>query len=59
LLPTLERPSAGDQLDYQNNEGDDEQQMNESAQRIGANYSEQPQNQQNDKYSPEHKVPFV
>jgi hypothetical protein len=32
--------------------------MNESAQCVGADQSKQPEHKQNNKYCPEHKVPF-
>jgi hypothetical protein len=32
--------------------------VNESAQRIRANQSKQPEHKQNHKYCPEHKIPF-
>jgi hypothetical protein len=56
-LPTLERPPASDQLDYQNNEGDDEQKMNQSAANV-ADKAQKPEHDQYYNYSPEHKVPF-
>jgi hypothetical protein len=39
-------PASGDQLDYQHDQCDHQQNVNESTQRVGTDYSEQPQNEQ-------------
>ena len=55
----LQRSTAGDQLDNQNDQRDEEQQMNVGAQNVEADKSKQPKNQQNKKDGPKHKNPFV
>ena len=56
---SLQSPAALDQIDNQHDNRQDEQDMNEAAQRVGADQSKQPEDQQNDKDGPEHKVgPF-
>src|SRR6266566_9130408 len=54
----LQRSAALDQIDNQHHNRNDEQDVNESAQRIRANQSKQPEHKQNHEYCPEHKIPF-
>jgi hypothetical protein len=51
----LQRPTAANQLDNQDDHGDHEQQMNVSAENVEADETKQPENQQNNKDSPKHK----
>jgi hypothetical protein len=46
--------SAGNQLEYQSYQGQDEQQMNESTHGVAAHYPNQPQNKKNHKNCPKH-----
>lgn len=46
------------QSDRHHNEGDDQQNMNESAQRIATDQAQQPQDQENDSYRPNHLLLF-
>ena len=55
----LQRPAAADQLQNQNDQRDQQQDVDVSTQDVEADKPEQPKNQQNDKYSPKHKNPFV
>jgi hypothetical protein len=55
---SLQRPTALDQLENQHHNRNDEQDVNESAQRVGADNSKQPEHQQDHEYCPEHKIPF-
>ena len=54
-LSMLKRAPARDQLDYENNKSNDKQQVDESAQGIRSDPSEQPQNEQDKKNSPKHR----
>jgi hypothetical protein len=45
-------------LDNQHNQRNYEQDMDESAQGVGADQSEQPEHEQDHKYCPKHKIPF-
>jgi hypothetical protein len=54
----LKWPAALDQIDNQHYNRNDEQDMNESAQRVGADQPKQPEHQQDHEYCPEHKIPF-
>jgi hypothetical protein len=56
---SLQRSAPADQLQNQYDQRDQEQDMDISAQNVEADKSQQPKNQQNDKYSPKHKNPFV
>ena len=58
VVVSLQRPAALDQIDNQHYNRNDEQDMNESAQSVGADQSKQPEHQQDYKYCPEHRVPF-
>jgi hypothetical protein len=53
----LERPSTRDQINDQNHHGYDQDQVDELAAEM-ADEAEEPENQQNNKDSPEHKVSF-
>lgn len=53
----LERPSARNQVHDQDDDRDDEQQVNERAAEV-ADETEKPENQQNNKDSPQHKFSF-
>jgi hypothetical protein len=55
---SLQGTPALNQIDNQYHNGEHEQDVNESAQRVGADQSKQPEHKQDHKYSPEHKVPF-
>jgi hypothetical protein len=55
----LERSPAADQLQNENDQGNQEQKVNVSAQNVETHKAKQPQNQQNHKYSPKHKNPFI
>jgi hypothetical protein len=52
-----DRSSAGEKLENQSDDGQYEQDMNESTQRIAAYYSDQPENQQDHKDGPQHQAP--
>src|SRR5436190_5826281 len=52
---SLQRPAALDQLENQHHNRNDEQDMNESAQRVGADQPKQPEHQQDHEYCPEHR----
>jgi hypothetical protein len=56
--PILQRPTAANQLENENDERDQQQNVNVSAQNVEPNETEQPHNQQNDKDSPKHKKTF-
>jgi hypothetical protein len=56
LAPSLQRTAALDQIDNQHHDRNNEQDMNESAQRIGADESKEPKHQQDHEYCPEHKI---
>src|SRR6266496_6159281 len=59
ISSSLQWPSPLDQIDNQYHNRDDEQDVNKPAERVGADQSKQPQDQQNNKYCPEHRVvPF-
>jgi len=47
-----------DQIDNQHHNRNDEQDVNESAQRVRAYQPKQPQHQQDHEYCPQHKIPF-
>jgi hypothetical protein len=53
----LERPAAGDQIYDQDDDRDDEQQVNQRATEM-TDESEEPENQQHNKNSPEHMFSF-
>jgi hypothetical protein len=55
----LERPPAGDQLDYENDQRDDEQEVNEPAEHMKTEITEQPKHKQNDENSPKHRTSFL
>jgi hypothetical protein len=46
------------QIDNQNYNRNNEQEVNESAQCVGADQAKQPEHKQDNEYCPEHKVPF-
>jgi hypothetical protein len=50
----LQGTSAGDQLDNENHDRDDQKQVNEPAKGVGTNQTEQPENQQNHEDCPKH-----
>src|SRR5437764_14254068 len=50
----LQSPPAADEVDDQNHDRDYEQNVNESAHRVRTDQTKQPEDQQNDKYSPAH-----
>jgi hypothetical protein len=50
---------ALDQTDQNRNHSEDEQDVNESAQRVRADHAQQPENQEQNGYSPEHWNSFV
>jgi hypothetical protein len=56
-LPGSNDSSSRDKPDEKYYERNYEQDMDESSQRVGSNYSQQPKNQQNYKYCPEHLSP--
>jgi hypothetical protein len=58
IATNLQRTPALDQVDDQNHNRNNEQEMNESAQCVGADQSKQPEHQQDNKYCPEHEFPF-
>jgi hypothetical protein len=58
IEPRLERTSARDQIDDQDDDRNDEQQMDELAAKM-THEAEKPENQQNYKDGPEHKVSFL
>lgn len=51
----LQRSTAANQLDNQNNQRNQKQEVNVSAQNVEADETKQPKNQQNNKDSPKHK----
>jgi hypothetical protein len=54
----LQRATAANQLDNQDDHRDHEQEMNVGAENVETDETEQPKNQQNHKDSPKHKKPF-
>jgi hypothetical protein len=54
-MSILQRTPACDQLDNQHYQGNDKQEVNEASQSVGADQTKQPEHQQNDENSPEHK----
>jgi hypothetical protein len=59
MLSILQRPPALDEINNQHHDGDDEQYMNEAAERVRADEAEQPENKKYDEDGPEHReVPF-
>jgi hypothetical protein len=55
----LESTTALDQVDDQHDNGKHQEEMNESSQGVGADQSQQPEHEQNDKNSPQHiDIPF-
>jgi len=58
IAVSLQRAATLDQIDNQHYNRNDEQDMNESAQSVGADQSKQPEHKQDYKYCPEHRVPF-
>jgi len=58
IAASLQRSTALDQIDNQHYNGKDEQDVNEAAKRVGADQSKQPENEQDHKDCPEHKVSF-
>ena len=55
----LQSSSTLNEVDDQDDDGDDQKDMNKSSQGIGTDESQQPEHQQNDKYSPKHSdIPF-
>jgi len=53
-VKSLLSPSSLNKLDYHDDDGNDQQEMNESTTSIATNKSQQPQNQENYTYSPKH-----
>lgn len=51
--------SALHQLDDDGNDGKNEQNVNETSQRVGSDHSKQPKNKKHDEYRPEHSSPPV
>ena len=54
---SLQSPPARNQIHDQDNDGDDEEQVNERAAEV-TDETEEPENEQNNKDSPQHKVSF-
>ena len=54
----LQCAAALDQIDNQHHNRNDEQNMNESTHRVGADQSKEPEHQQDHEYCPQHNVPF-
>jgi hypothetical protein len=52
------RASALDQADQNRNDSQDEQNVNESTQRVRADHAQEPKNQEHDGYSPQHRHSF-
>jgi hypothetical protein len=50
--------SALDQADQNRNDCQDEQNVNESTQRVRADHAQQPKNQEHNGYSPQHRHSF-
>jgi hypothetical protein len=55
IAASLQRSATLDQIDDQNDNRNNEQEMNESAQCVGADQSKQPEHKQDNKYCPEHR----
>jgi len=55
---SLQRAAALDQIDNQHHNRNDEQDVNESTHRVGADQSKEPEHQQDHEYCPQHNVPF-
>jgi len=49
--------STGDEINNQHHDGDHEQDMDESAKCISTYQTEQPKNQENNEYCPQHNFP--
>ena len=58
IWASSQRSPALDQIDNQHHDRNDEQDVNESAQRIGADQSKKPEHQQDHEYCPQHNIPF-
>lgn len=54
----LQRPSTADQVNDQDDNRDDEQQVDKRAAEM-ADEAEEPENQQDNKYSPEHRITWL
>jgi hypothetical protein len=54
-----ERSPTLDQVNDQDDDGDDEQNVDETAHRVRADEAEKPEYQQDNKDSPEHRFPSV
>jgi hypothetical protein len=57
-MPMLQRAPASNQLQNEDDQSDQEQNVNVSAQNVEADETKQPENQQDHKNSPKHKIPF-
>src|SRR5438046_3111840 len=58
IVASLQRSAALDQLDDQHHNSNHEEEVNEAAERVGADQSKKPEHKQDHKYCPEHKVSF-
>jgi hypothetical protein len=58
IWASSQRSPALDQIDNQHHDRNDEQDVNESTQRVGADQSKQPEHQQDHEYCPQHNIPF-
>ena len=58
IVASLQWSAALDQLDDQHHNSNHEEEMNEAAERVGADQSKKPEHKQDHKYCPEHKVSF-
>src|SRR5690349_17932813 len=56
FISSLNPASARHEVDHQNNDREYKQDMNESAERVGAHQAEQPEHEQNNKYGPQHNI---
>lgn len=58
IWASSQRSPALDQIDNQHHDRNDEQDVNESTHRVGADQSKEPEHQQDHEYCPQHNVPF-
>jgi len=58
ISASSQQSAALDQIDNQHHDRNDEQDVNESTQRVGADQSKQPEHQQDHEYCPQHNIPF-
>jgi hypothetical protein len=58
MVASLQWSPALDQIDDQHDNRNHEEDVNKSSERVGADQPKQPKHKQDNKYCPEHEVPF-